>query len=402
MTSKMNLRSNEKENHSHDPDEDDVQKLFFRSRSSHLKVNNKNNIMKWGRLVLVSFLSLVVGFMLATEFSPTNNDTTTTAFHSKFNTIRGDSSYDKDTREGHWPRIAWLMTFPNSGTTFTQSMIRSVSQRDTGTNYKKEGGLDDAKPIYAESPNGPFWATSWNVTSEHTLETPTSYVLTKTHCGGRCGTCRLPQYVENPHSFLLRCRSSTKTDHHYDASLVHKSVHLIRNPFDNIVSRFHHTRKQYVKNNETEKLNLFTYSKEGFRNYCSMVNDEFGEIDKEIKRFTGPNILDAMKSIPCYQDFFRYAQWHNLAFVTTDDLGIPTHLLHYEDYEENFDETVNNLLKFLDLEWRGDNIEFIKGKKYSTYFTLKERKTVASLMKELSSVKTWNNIEHYFTFPATI
>mmetsp|Transcript_20605 Transcript_20605/g.27046 ORF Transcript_20605/g.27046 Transcript_20605/m.27046 type:complete len:105 (+) Transcript_20605:1-315(+) len=103
-----------------------------------------------------------------------------------------------------------------------------------------------------------------------------------------------------------------------------------------------------------------------------------------------------MQSVPCHGDFFRYVQWHNLAFVTTHDLIVPTYVLHYENYEENFNQTVAGLLNFLQLDWENEAPEFIKGKEYSEYFTSEEQKVVRTAMEALSSTTTWNNIHHYF------
>ena len=36
-----------------------------------------------------------------------------------------------------------------------------------------------------------------------------------------------------------------------------------------------------------------------------------------------------IQDIPCYNDFIRYIQWHNLAFTTTEDLRLPTMIIYY-------------------------------------------------------------------------
>lgn len=181
------------------------------------------------------------------------------------------------------------------------------------------------------------------------------------HIGGRCEKCGPSAYVENPHSFLNKCLSGTRVETNgnfssgstsssmpaplpeyknvkYDASLVHKAVHLIRNPFDNIVSRFHLEHHALVKRNDTESLKSYPNSKQGFRAFCHMLDLKFSREEKH-SRFIESDIRFAMKDIPCHGDFIRYVQWHNLAFVTTDDLTLPTLVLRYENYENRFNET---------------------------------------------------------------
>ena len=90
---------------------------------------------------------------------------------------------------------------------------------------------------------------------------------------GRCVSCGPEEYLLNETDFLDECRrgsglfpeegrrkmedlhdldgSSYTSDGfeivHYETDLVKKAIHLIRNPFHNIVSRFHLERKHFEK-----------------------------------------------------------------------------------------------------------------------------------------------------------
>jgi hypothetical protein len=85
-------------------------------------------------------------------------------------------------------QIAWLMSFPNSGTSYTSKLIRHVSLTRTASNYGNEEraavGLSQA--VFDDQPTGPFWQ-DMHIHPEYTL--PQNYALTKTHCGGRCEMC---------------------------------------------------------------------------------------------------------------------------------------------------------------------------------------------------------------------
>ena len=138
------------------------------------------------------------------------------------------------------PRLIWLMSFPNSGTSFTTKLVRHVSHLSTASNYGVEN-LNDrycSVPVYPNTTHGPFWI---DPKQGFDYQHPTNYILTKTHCGSRCEVCPPSQWIENTHSFKVACLSGSgvfethQTPLHvrYDETLVKKAVHLIRNPFDN-------------------------------------------------------------------------------------------------------------------------------------------------------------------------
>eukprot|EP00957_Ditylum_brightwellii_P125025 9530527-Ditylum_brightwellii.AAC.1 len=47
-----------------------------------------------------------------------------------------------------------------------------------------------------------------------------------------------------------------------------------------------------------------------------------------------------MESVPCYTDFLRYINWHNLAFEVIREAGLPRMIIHYEQYGTNWNKTV--------------------------------------------------------------
>ena len=125
--------------------------------------------------------------------------------------------------------------------------------------------------------------------------------------------------------------------------------------------------------------------------------DQQYQLEEEASHTLDVSILNILHGIPCHADFFRFIQWHNLAFVTTESLHIPTYVLHYELYDTRFNETVVELMNFLELPITHKvDLEFIKGKEYATYFTKEELETVKIAMEELSLSITWDNVKHYF------
>ena len=74
--------------------------------------------------------------------------------------------------------VAWLMSFPNSGTSYTIHLIRETSNTTTATNYALEGDIKDeaSVPAIQGSEDGPYLELI------KTIQTtiPEKFILTKT------------------------------------------------------------------------------------------------------------------------------------------------------------------------------------------------------------------------------
>jgi hypothetical protein len=280
----------------------------------------------------------------------------------------------------------------------------AASNMSAASNYaweveEDEDGTGGGEDLF---PGGPHWLDS-NATY------PSVYALTKTHCGGYCHSCRPHKSVETPHSFLMHCamaeaRETVERDNTtvsrivknvYDyKTVVDRAVHLIRNPMDNMVSRYHLGVHKVTKANDTELMERYTYDPQGFANFCE---DTLYLRDEETSQQIDQAVLRLIQDVPCHLDLFRYIQWHNLAFIVTDDfLSIPTHILYYEDYSHKFDDTLNDLLEFLQLPNTGAISVFEEGKSYREYYTDAQVEAMRNATWWLASPTTWRHVEHYF------
>lgn len=229
---------------------------------------------------------------------------------------------------------------------------------------------------------------------------PDSYILTKTHCGGRCTECSPNTYTETVHSFERQCRSGSKLVDGQKVQFtynddIERAVHLIRSPFDNLVARLHLERKQWAKSGKQELVDTFADSKQGLAQWCRFL-DQLHVKDELNTHFLDPELLDEEQRVPCHAEFYRYIQWHNLAFEVTRRKRLPTYLLYYENYTENFDKTVEELLDFTEQLQVAPSPEFYAGKQYSDYFEQEQCQAIAYLAKDLASPETWQAIRHYF------
>jgi hypothetical protein len=320
-----------------------------------------------------------------------------------------DARYDKPNTKQQFilepsneftPQIAWLMSFPNSGTSYTMTLVARASDKAFATNYGDEVIAPDdleSLSIYPRRPEGPFWAgLSGKIAKPRDL--PDKYVMTKTHCGARCVDCGPDQYVETPEEFLRRCTLGhariaprrRRIDVEYDPSRVHKAIHLIRNPFHNIIARYHLEHRHRKESNKTEWLDQHPNDAQGLLAWCKDLDTMFIKEDEE---FFQNNIPKA----PCHGEFYKFVQWHNLVHQSLALIPheVPVLTVYYEDYTNQFNSTVEHILDFLELEHVGELREFTARSDYDGYFTKKQETQIKALIKQVAHTETWEQIKHY-------
>jgi hypothetical protein len=299
------------------------------------------------------------------------------------------------------PKIALLMSFPNSGTSYTILMLRHLSATFSASNYGLEKtyvGSESSKTnvaIRVDQPQGPFWmdaATKSNANYTY----PADLVLTKTHCGGKCVHCPPKMYIESPYSFRRECltarkiiNSTTIRTQVYPTTHVQKAIHLFRDPVNNVVSRFHHERRS------GRSAVAYPATREGFRDYCKNLDGSF-ETSEVKSTLWDKELRNAFENVPCRAEFVRYVLWHDLTFWMTRDMEIETFILRYEWYESRLGLIASKLVRFLDLKPVGDLVPFVAGKKYHDYFSPREHNAIASAIHMSASSKTWEVVKEYF------
>jgi hypothetical protein len=345
-------------------------------------------------------------------------------------------------------------SFPNSGTSFTSLLIRHASNATTASNYGMEcnpGQDGKSVPVHEWSSKGPYWlhpptdeisksaekrrgsikqqiieysGTETAKSGSYNIPQTGASILTKTHCGSRCTFCPPDKYIETWQSFLINCLSGSrsvpiKDKQHVDAkslknanagyqkeyttyhpSLVEKAVHLIRNPFDNLVSRFHHEQKEHKKRHDTQWTNRYSNNAHGFRKWCADEDTLFhsteGKIDWTSMGYNPKLMRMHFKGVACHAEFFRYVQWHNYAIESVKRLEIPVMYVHYEDYTTNLAGVTDRMLDFLNMTRVGALPSFDSNKDYSDYFSLEERAAASELMRVVASDSSKELMERYW------
>ena len=352
------------------------------------------------------------------------------------------------------PKMVWLMSYPNSGTSYTMMMVARgasarkqmcsldfeitqgfefksltnllslsilyyfpihhllnnlpASNRATATNYGREVTTAPTPntPLYDGHYEGPY-------IQPNKRSLPNDYILVKTHCGGRCIPCGPDKYIINQHDFAKECRRGSglfpnATNNfeivHYPEDWVHKAIHLIRSPFDNLVSRFHLERKHLEETANAQKLERYPNNATGFQQFCADMNAQYGPSGSGSSKSSllPSDVVQLMTGIPCHAEFYKWTQWHNHVFSMLQPNQQstapkkPTLLLHYEDYERDWNATTDKLFDFLHLQKIGAHKEFSARHDYGPYFTPQQRTMARKLVQRLASSATWEQTHHYF------
>jgi len=339
------------------------------------------------------------------------------------------------------PAIAWLMSFPNSGTSYTLETVKKATNTSFASNYGMEVtavdddlGLPLANSLSIHEHQwessgvrgrgrgieqisaGPYWSgPSGALTYRENWPTtlPEKFVITKTHCTDT----RPKAYFQTTLQFLIDCaKTSAVTATHsryfgepiletarYSPEKVHKVIHLFRNPMDNIISRFHHDK---IHNPQRKKwLEKIPNTAEGFHQWC--MSDGVQNIFRAQDLQYFGSVANISK-VPCHGEFIMWTQWHNRAdeaillmqnggpLGTWPKRDIPLLKVFYEDYHTHFDNITTAILHFLELE-QVDPFEEFRFKEYQGYFSEQELNAIQALVQSVASHNTWNDIKHYFS-----
>ena len=297
------------------------------------------------------------------------------------------------------PKIAWLMSYPNSYNTNIRTLLQHTTQTTGATNYGNERIHKNGEHTFSSESisvypgnytNGPYI-----ISEDLPLPNGGGYVLVKTHCGvNGCRDCNVAPTVKQ---FLEDCATGvhvdgngTKRTVQYNVSIVERAVHLYLDPFANVATRF---------NNNKESS--YPKSREGLLNWCRDYDDMY------VKNSNSPYIIpeDVLKNsndVFCHTEFCKYIQWHNHAIQVIHDRNLPCNTIYAEDFSNTtiFGKSLNNLLEFLNLKqlkvgkpsFGGTIITKLQYYGSSSYFTSKEIETILSFMKRYASRELWMEI----------
>lgn len=342
---------------------------------------------------------------------------------------------DKSSSNRPLPLIVWLASYPNSGTSYTMTMVERSTDLSTATNYGIEiasAEKDDSEPVHPDVvlpfafekedgsrtdkinlPAGPFWDGLEGKNGNTIRQLPTTYVLTKTHCGGRCIRCTSEEYVVGVPEFLQACQRTSayhnlpgddgEMEHfRYEgfiaANRVAGVLHLIRNPFTNIVSRYHLDRR-HMLTADPSLAERYTDDSVGLARWCAEVD----ALEEKARKSALDPILP-LDGVKCRAEFYKYAQWHNrvqqmLPHLGTEEDGEPQPLrlliVYYEDYEKNLNRTVDRIMNFLEQETVHPLRPFRTLPTYNEHFSEEDREAAKRLIKAVVTPRVYKLLKRY-------
>ena len=226
-------------------------------------------------------------------------------------------------------------------------------------------------------------------------------VLTKTHCSGYCENCDATDLDEFEYHCLVRTRTITPGKAYerlpYSRKLVKKTIHLFRDPFDNLVARMHLgiDRRRVVKQWSDQRLSAFSNTPQGMKAWCKEVDGVFRGDFNEIMESMGVPV-EIYQDLPCNTDWYRYVMWHNRAVELIARWNVPNHVVYYEDYTLRYNDTVSGIMDFLGLEPVHANHPFFSGKTYRSLYDDETGRRAAAFVQRVASPECWRLIRHYF------
>jgi len=178
-------------------------------------------------------------------------------------------------------------------------------------------------------------------------------------------------------------------------------VHIVRNPFDNIVFTFQYRYKKASKNLDANFKTNYQYAPDGFRKWCLDLDSRFNENEPA---FTGV-VAEVAHKIPCYGIIFQYIQWHNHAHEVRNKMGVPSLVIHYEDYRFRLKQTMVKIFDFVEQPHLENVEEILLTDNFlasavidpsPVYYTPEERDAVGVFVKFLASEDTYSTLSKYF------
>lgn len=316
--------------------------------------------------------------------------------------IRGNGgaiySYDQDahgSRELIWvpdkgePQTLWFMSFPESGVTYFMHLIHVTTGQRTATNFgnvemNSEGVLypvnEDSVPIYE---NGPIWLTD-------RLDKPEKYAVTRTHGTGYCLFCAPKGYFYG--DFKWKAASGTKIRNgqrvplHYNPYQVNRMIHLIRDPYDNIVARFYSFIGLMRVQKKFAAVDRYPLTGSGFQTWCKAQDDAFLKLDMY---FIPKRVRKLAANVPCRQEFVKLVRFHNKAYFLAQRNDIDNIVIKYEDYVENTQETIRKVNNFAEYPTINDNPEIVmklgKGM-FNSHWTIDQKIKAGNFMKNIGKL----------------
>merc|ERR1712048_299084 len=103
-----------------------------------------------------------------------------------------------------------------------------------------------------------------------------------------------------------------------------------------------------------------------------------------------------MGGVPCHGELMRIVRWHNNAFALHPAMSLPVHMLHYDDFNKDFQGTIDKLMEFLNLPRRAEPMPFLYSS-HDEYYKPWERVKMSEFITAMSSPQTLKHLQRYIS-----
>lgn len=300
------------------------------------------------------------------------------------------------------PEIVWFMSFAASSADYFLYLIHESSGYTTGTNYgvvfmnKKGDVYANKKDSSSVFPGGPSYYTK-------KLKRSKKKVAIRTSGAGYCFFCHPKDYYFvnffKASATGVEYKNGKMRKIQYDGRIVKKMVHLIRDPFDNIVARYYSfvrlMNKDQVSVTKANKAK-YTLDPDGFQSWCKDQDRKFFDADLS---FLPVRLHQLARKTPCRQEFIKYVKFHMNAMKMARENNIELLVVKFEDYVTHTDRIVKRVNKFIETPTLEDDMTtpFSGAGKwmFGHYYTLHQRTKISKLLKNLTSKELWPHIKVY-------
>jgi len=308
------------------------------------------------------------------------------------------------------PKLAWILAFPCTGSDYVVNTIHKLTGKTTATNYghtyRERNGITkrdsyESTSVFNQRANGPWLYTDLPVPESSSPEDP-AYLPVLSYCGGYCAKCFPGRYILKRDKFIEQCVTGTHfkpsnfnngenefgwtEERKYDGGMIKKAGIMIRDPIDVIESRFLYYSNVYA--GELDWSQRYDQNRKGFLAYCAENQVKYA--DEEAK-WWNEEVRMAGLDIPCYAEFYKLIQWHNLVDEMIEYLEMEYRYFYYETFTKRFVDQANNLLEFYNLE---PTVDINESQATSTVktsstslFTSEERAKIGQFIYKMASPK---------------
>ena len=297
-----------------------------------------------------------------------------------------------------------LLSFPNSGTSITLKISECVTGRPFCTAYNREcddpargggrGGGDGGAGCIDECGNGAFQIAP--LPEDHS-EIRSNSALIKNHAFG---------YASNPGGLRTGNAFINNVDQSFNDvdSPIQGALRLVRNPYDNLVGRFHHVCR---RGDTCDSRNSFLTDK------VNMTPSRLGARYQELTPLVPPSLpVSQIRIYPNLKDLCIYLHWHHRGVILAESNLVPMGIIEYEHLYVNPEGFLETLMGALGVD--GDvndmpddctssikprDIVSLDGQAMPTYLHMYDGKTVRRVAK---MIRRYLSLSRNFTTPDLI